>query len=289
MFLNPSGMQNENQRDGRIGKCKLCLETKELRDSHLLPRSLYKTLRTTEVPNPNPIFLTSTRAGQTSKQLTDYVLCGHCEGLFNANGESWMMRQAAQSGSFPLREAVKAAPSLFADATFSVHSCADIYRIDLNKILYFALSVFWRASVHTWRVQDREVRINLGPYTEPIRRFLRRTGGFPHNTFLVVTVMPAPESAFVLIPPVRLLPRDFHLFVFYIPGVQFLLCTGSRVPDHFKDACIQHSPKHLIWFHEDMTGTVAEKVLSNSKHSLILKRFLSGRGPKNSTSGAARS
>src|SRR2546428_12506068 len=97
MVPNPLRLQMKDRDGGHIGQCKLCSETRELRDSHLLPRSLYKTLRAADAPNPNPIFLTSTRAGQTSKQLTDYVLCGRCEGLFNANGESWMMRQIARS------------------------------------------------------------------------------------------------------------------------------------------------------------------------------------------------
>jgi hypothetical protein len=281
MFPNPLRLQMKDRDGGHIGQCKLCSERRELRDSHLLPRSLYKTLRAADAPNPNPIFLTSTRAGQTSKQLTDYVLCGRCEGLFNANGESWMMRQIARSEAFPLQEAVKGAPRLYADANFSVHSCVGVPRIDLSKLVYFALSVFWRASVHTWRVQDTETNIDLGPYTEPIREFLRGTGSFPQNTFLIVTVTPAREPAYVVIPPVRLLPRDFHLFVFYIPGVQFLLCTGRRVPDHFQDACIHHSPKHLIWFDENMSGNVVERVLSNSKHSISLKKFFSGHGSTN--------
>ena len=282
MFPNPLRIQAEMSHGEHIGQCKLCRETKQLRDSHLLPRSLYKTLRAANAPNPNPIFLTSTRAGQTSKRLTDYVLCGRCEGLFNANGESWMMRQIARSGTFPLQEAIKGAPHLYANANFSVHSCAGVPRIDLSKLVYFALSVFWRASVHTWRVQDSQANIDLGPYTEPIRKFLRGTGSFPQNTFLIVTVTPTPEPACVVIPPVRLLPRDFHLFLFHIPGVQFLLCTGRRVPDHFRDACIHHSPKHPIWFDENMSGNVVERVLSNSKHSISLKKFFSMHGLPNS-------
>src|SRR3989442_15828086 len=74
MFPNPLRIQAEMSHGEHIGQCKLCREAKQLRDSHLLPRSLYKTLRAANAPNPNPIFLTSTRAGQTSKQLTDYVL-----------------------------------------------------------------------------------------------------------------------------------------------------------------------------------------------------------------------
>jgi hypothetical protein len=282
-------MQAANPHRGHIGQCKLCLERKELRDSHLLPRSLYGTLRTTEVLNPNPIFLTSTRARQTSKQITDYVLCDDCEGLFNANGESWMMAQIARSGTFPLQEAIREAPRIYADADFSVHSCAGVPRIDLSKIVYFALSIFWRASVHRWRVQEREVKIDLGPYTEPIRKFLKGTASFPQNTFLIVTVTPDPAPDFVLIPPVRLLPRDFHLFVFYIPGVQFLLSTGRQVPDHFRDACIHHSPKHLIWFDEHMTGNVVERVLTNGKHSISLRKFFSGHGSTSSTNRAGKS
>ena len=69
-----------------IGKCKLCLQTKELQYSHLLPSSLYKKSRWVNSQNPNPALLSGRGMVQTSKQIRDYVLCRDCEQLFSRNG-----------------------------------------------------------------------------------------------------------------------------------------------------------------------------------------------------------
>ena len=61
-----------------IGKCKLCLQTKELQYSHLLPSSLYEKSRWDKATNPNPALLSAKGMVQTSKQIRDYVLCRDC-------------------------------------------------------------------------------------------------------------------------------------------------------------------------------------------------------------------
>jgi len=62
--------------------------------------------------------------------------------------------------------------------------------VDRAKIAYFALSLFWRASVHTWVAHDGErVRIDLGrKYNEEIRRYLLGETPIPKNAALLVAV-----------------------------------------------------------------------------------------------------
>jgi hypothetical protein len=39
-----------------------------------------------------------------------------------------------------------------------------------DKLVYFGMSVFWRAAVHRWHMPAGDpVPINLGPYEDPIR------------------------------------------------------------------------------------------------------------------------
>ena len=52
-----------------MGVCKLCLKTKTLQDSHLIPRAMYKYLRQQNVKNPNPMVVGRNVSGITSPQM----------------------------------------------------------------------------------------------------------------------------------------------------------------------------------------------------------------------------
>jgi hypothetical protein len=89
LFLGP-----ERMNVMPIGICKLCLQSKQLQDSHLVPRAMYNYVRTPTQRNPNPVVVGRNITATTSKQVSDYVLCSDCEQLFNRNGENWMLRPA---------------------------------------------------------------------------------------------------------------------------------------------------------------------------------------------------
>jgi hypothetical protein len=71
-----------------LGTCRLCLERRDLKESHLLPAGVHKLLREPAAPNPNHILLTPQIAFQTSRPIKDYLLCAHCEDLFSRNGQT---------------------------------------------------------------------------------------------------------------------------------------------------------------------------------------------------------
>ncbi len=68
------------------------------------------------------------------------------------------------------------------------YSAAETSTIDRAKLAYFALSVFWRASVHTWTSDDgAEVRIEFGArYNEELRRYLIGATALPKKAALLV-------------------------------------------------------------------------------------------------------
>jgi hypothetical protein len=79
------------------GICKLCLLTKDLRDSHLLPRSLYKKSRGSGTKgNQDPLLVTKDAQKQSSYQITDYVFCVGCEHRLNVNGEQYVLGLVAK-------------------------------------------------------------------------------------------------------------------------------------------------------------------------------------------------
>jgi len=71
--------------------------------------------------------------------------------------------------------------------TCSVAATPDI---DRNQLAYFAISVFWHASGHTWEQDDGEIiRIDLdGKYNEEIRKYLREESPVPRHAYLQLTV-----------------------------------------------------------------------------------------------------
>jgi len=174
-----------------MGTCKLCLQRRELQESHLLPRALYKLARGSGTRgNQDPVAFTATGHRSSSHQLKDYVLCRDCEQLFSKKGEDYVMRLVTRrNGQFPLLDQLGQVPTKMKKDDWSAYSAEDTPEIDREKIAYFALSVFWRASVHSWRdVEGDMVKIDLGNrYNEELRRYLLGTANVPKNAWLLVS------------------------------------------------------------------------------------------------------
>jgi len=69
-----------------------------------MPAGMYRRTRSEEDENPNPVLITVRGSHQSSKQVTDYVLCGECESRFNKNGENYALRMVKTSERFRLLE-----------------------------------------------------------------------------------------------------------------------------------------------------------------------------------------
>ena len=113
----------------------------------------------------------------------------------NDNGERYTMRQVAKPyGTFPLlKTLLKATPvPMGPDAiAFDQKSTPDI---DRDALAYFALSIFWRASIHVWDRKKKDPIIDLGPYNEGVRKYLLGETSFPDNVSLFMVVCDDPES-----------------------------------------------------------------------------------------------
>ena len=95
------------QQQKKHGRCRLCQLKKTLRNSHLLPASLYKQFRDPSRDNPNSVVVKAGRAYQTSRQIQDYLLCDKCEDLFSKHGEAWVTGNCyRENGSFYLRDSL---------------------------------------------------------------------------------------------------------------------------------------------------------------------------------------
>ena len=237
-----------------VGSCGLCLQTKELLNSHLLPAALYRQLRDPSAgSDPNPVLTTNKRSLTSSKQVSSPFLCADCELRFSVNGENYVVTQCAQrSGQFKLRELLRAASPLDVDDVKG----AEIYDVqpvldgNVEQYLYFAASIFWRASAHSWKMGNKEVgRIRLGEeYQEQFRLYLLGEATFPQNARIYVHVSRETQVPLTAASvPTTFRMGKTHRHKFYIPGVLFILFLGSDVPSRFDTLALNGSKRSIMW------------------------------------------
>lgn len=246
------------------GICKLCLQTRELRHSHLLPKALYRMSRWKGEKNPNPLLLSAEGAVQTSLQVKDYVLCSECEQRFNREGERYAMSQVQRGGKFPLLAALSAVSPSKASGGFAWYHRSVTPGIDREKLAYFALSVFWRASVHVWHNPEKmDPPIRLGSFEEPIRKYLLGETGFPDEIVLMLFVCTDSFSQNVFYEPNRGNDLDPTTWTFEARGLNFFLSGKSGKPPRFWEACLVKGPNQMIVArdcHDKVAGAVNQLI-----------------------------
>src|SRR5260370_259041 len=76
-------------------------------------------------------------------------------------------------------------------ASRGIHPALPVQAIDAGKLAHFALGMVWKTSVTDWvGVDGYTRRLDLGPYEDPIRRYLLGDAPFPKHCFVHVYVWP---------------------------------------------------------------------------------------------------
>lgn len=225
-----------------IGQCKLCLQTRELQDSHLMPAALYRQGRLDGDPNPNPTMLTERGKVQTSKAIKDFVLCRDCEQLFNRNGERYAMSQVTQKAgrSFPLLRTLMGCQKTKEAYGFTYYGDRVSPMVERDKLGYFALSVFWRAAAHYWsRPFGKHDQIDLGWHQEALRLYLIGLAPFPKEMMLYFVVCNDPFSQNRFYTPSKSShPGNTTTHAFQARGLNFLLMTGNDITETMGTLCL---------------------------------------------------
>jgi hypothetical protein len=184
---------------------------------------------------------------QTSRQLQHPLLCLECENALNVGGEGWLLPLLATiDKKFPLLDIIERFDADVIDGDTRGYAASRNPAIEVDKLIHFIMGVFWKASIHSWRGDDREPMIDLGPYGERVRTFLRGETPFPANMGLVVAVLPREKAVISFNAPYRGSAQDSHNFVFYIPGVQTVLSVGKRLPAEMPAICFATNPLHPL-------------------------------------------
>jgi hypothetical protein len=120
-----------------FGKCALCLEIRELRDSHFLPAGFYRIMR--EGSGEDPVLLNKSAAFMSSAQARTHLLCGECERRFNGGGEDWVLKNCWRSPTnFPLHSALMGATPFLDDQGFRSYEGQKLPGVDIEQLAYFA-------------------------------------------------------------------------------------------------------------------------------------------------------
>jgi len=146
---------------------------------------------------------------------------------------------------FAFFDKLRIAPPLYVEPDFIAYVLEKVPRAQTAELIHFFMGIFWKASVHPWRKADPNPWIDLGPFSEPIRKFLRGESGFPEKVALTITVLPPPVTLVAFHPPYETIGPDpiFHL---YVSGFNCTLFIGDNIPPENALGSIHWPPHHLM-------------------------------------------
>jgi hypothetical protein len=228
-----------------FGDCRLCQNRNiNLCSSHLIPAAISRWIRTSNRDSGSskgPIHVTTDSIFQNDYKVADYLLCRDCEERFNNGGERWVLDNTYRgSERFQLRSALRSVMgdgrALVLSQTITVIPSQATRGIDLQRIIYFASSVFWRAGAHLWKQIDPSHQISLGPYEEHLRRFLLAEAPFPQNAALIISVVDSAKPVLAAVYPYSSRFQTARQHRFSIPGMAFWLHLG-RLPAVLTQLC----------------------------------------------------
>jgi hypothetical protein len=251
-----------------IGSCRLCQQVGEPKISHVQPAGVFKKLRDPNSKNPNPAQLSKKGMVQTSRQPTARLLCTDCEQRFNREGEKWVLGNCYHGGIFPLRDMLLRGTQERVSIGLACWA-SSVPEIQINQLVYFATSMFWRASIYRVPFEDEENNVNLGTrYEEPSRKYLLGVSDFPRDAAIMVTVSPAPkESAAVWSPSGDKFKGDryggvpFWAWRCSVPGVVFDLFIGKMLPEVFHKMSLLRSTRNYIFMTEKVDERIADAMM----------------------------
>lgn len=255
-----------------IGRCALCLrDGVELQESHYVSAGVYRIVGR----GGGPVVMTPELFVSTSKQVRDHLLCRDCEQAFSKKGEDYVIRLLAQGqNNFPLLELLKAVKPLGRGQSGSLVFSGSQVGIDTDKLAYYALSMFWRASIHSWKTLNGQFTSgSLRAYEEQIRKFLNGESGFPAGVVIKVSVCTDPLSQGSVFPPVEWSNDVYTGYEMTVLGIRFTMVVGVQPGAKEWDLCCVNSKDRLI-FLEDCEETSRDHYLDLRKNARIAQNLV---------------
>jgi len=250
----------------KSNRCYLCLQERELRESHLLPKALYRLVRAgTRSPNAHALQITRYGRQSSSRQATQPLLCAECESRFDRCGENWVLRHCYRGrGRFRLRTMLEQSQPLYTSSDLAIYCGSHIPEVNVEQLVYFCISVFWRASVKDWWSSGHKYEsINLGTkYQEEIRRYLLGDLKLPDSFAVTVILSNLTKPVLAFNFPVSSRIEGAHSHRLHIPGMTFLLAVGKQAGQSLSEIDILRSASHPIFVSTDGDRRVQKEILA---------------------------
>lgn len=215
----------------------------------------------------------------SGRELKHPLLCKECDGALSRDGEDWTLPLLATiEGKFSFYDILTRVPPDVEEPDLRGYAASRNPDIDFGKLSHFAIGVFWKASVHSWSGTRTEPQIDLGPYGEEIRKFLRGEAPFPRYVALTVGVTPPPVKDIAFCQPYLGSMKNCHFFMFYVPGIAFALSVGKGIGDA-KNNCFYSNPLHPIVVGDISSGikSVFRTISAGAHKSQKLMKYLEER------------
>src|SRR2546430_14098031 len=96
------------------------------------------------------------------------------------------------------------------------------------------MGIFWTASVHPWNGHSTDPSIELGPYSEAIRKWLQGESSFPQNVVLSTIVSPPLKAQILFNNPCKGAKHPWRSYYVHVPGILFLMDVGKQISPEMK-------------------------------------------------------
>ena len=133
---------------------------------------------------------------------------------------------------------------------------------DMPKLVYFALSVFWRGAVRNWTIEGETPldQVDLGKYLEAIRLFLLDRQRLPREVCVFVHVWPYLRRFLGVWFPRRMKTDAGMQYNFMMNGLGFALCYGSDLPPLSSELDSHHSVNKLVHVNKRFADTILSSI-----------------------------
>ena len=255
----------------------MCTKTKDVVSSHLMPAALFEYCR---MSAGHPISFSTQLVIESSRQLQHPLLCLDCEDILNKGGENWLLPLFAKyQGEFPFHTLLTKLPPDVVEGDARVYATARNPEIHTDELIHFAMGIFWKAAVHSWRGGENDSLIDLGEYAEPIRKYLIGESGFPGEMLLMIGVLPTPVTHIAFTVPYRGSSEKWLNFLFYVLGMEFMLLIGKALSQEQFVASFTGNPGRpvLLVNFEPMIQDIAVDVMKRAHKAKNVQRYLQKR------------
>jgi len=216
----------------------------------------------------------------TDRQIKSYLLCSDCEDVLSKGGETWVCPKLAWvNRSFRLYDLLKEAGGYVVDAeSEGLFWAANNPAINVEKIAHFAMGIFWKAGVHSWKRGDSAPMIDLGGHEEEIRLWLRGKGPFPNDVTLNFGVSSLRRAQLMIGQPVevpiRSVGRTWRHYRLHLVGAMFSINVGETISMDERMICFYRSPQHPVLLSDHVTAVLERKHAEHFAESRKTEAYL---------------